>query len=253
MILFVFEGDDREPNIYRTMERLYLPKDNIVCSFGNNIYELYNQIMEMEGDVDIISLLGGRFHRMDHAPLRDFKRSDISETYLFFDYDFHHNQLSLEEINRRVSVMLTLFDEETENGKLYINYPMIESIRYVKELPDAQYKDYTVSRNDCKHFKRLAREFSFYDSLDFILLREGEIPTKEKFHRIHDHWEHLKVMNVSKAHYIVSGEYSLPKRKHDISQDKIFKGQLSKFVNTDQQVAVLNSFPIFIFDYFQKE
>jgi hypothetical protein len=51
MILFVFEGDDREPNIYRTMERLYLPKDNIVCSFGNNIYELYNQIMEMEGDV----------------------------------------------------------------------------------------------------------------------------------------------------------------------------------------------------------
>jgi hypothetical protein len=71
--------------------------------------------------------------------------------------------------------------------------------------------------------------------------------------RGHDHWEHLKVMNVSKAHYIVSGEYSLPKRKHDISQDKIFKGQLSKFVNTDQQVAVLNSFPIFIFDYFQKE
>jgi hypothetical protein len=250
MILFVFEGDDREPNIFRTIERLYLPKDNIICSFGNNIYELYNRIMELGGDADIISLLGDRFRRADNARMTDFKRSDISETYLFFDYDFHHSQLSLEEINHRVSVMLGLFDEETENGKLYINYPMIESIRYVKELPDAQYVEYKVSREDCRHFKRLAREFSFYDSLDFILLREGEVPNKEKYHRVHDHWEYLKTMNVCKANYIVSGCNTLPERKSDITQTKIFEGQLSKFVSKSQQVAVLNSFPIFIFDYF---
>ena len=44
MILFVFEGDEREPRLYRTLERLYFPKqnDNIICSFGNNIYDLYN-------------------------------------------------------------------------------------------------------------------------------------------------------------------------------------------------------------------
>ena len=43
MILFIFEGDEREPRLYRTMERLYFPKknDNIICSFGNNIYDLY--------------------------------------------------------------------------------------------------------------------------------------------------------------------------------------------------------------------
>ena len=39
MILFVFEGDEREPRLYRTLERLYFPKvnDNIICSFGNNM------------------------------------------------------------------------------------------------------------------------------------------------------------------------------------------------------------------------
>ena len=39
MILFVFEGDEREPRLYRTLERLYFPKvnDNIICSFGNNV------------------------------------------------------------------------------------------------------------------------------------------------------------------------------------------------------------------------
>ena len=51
----------------------------------------------------------------------------------FFDYDFQNSQLSLYEINRRVEEMLKLFDDETDNGKLYINYPMIESIRYTRD------------------------------------------------------------------------------------------------------------------------
>ena len=50
MILFVFEGDEREPRLYRTLEKLYFPKvnDNIICSFGNNIYDLYNELNEYE-------------------------------------------------------------------------------------------------------------------------------------------------------------------------------------------------------------
>jgi hypothetical protein len=249
MILFVFEGEDREPNIYKTLERLYLPKDNIICSFGNNIYDLYNKIMELDGDADILSLLTERLHKIGDTSLDGIRRSDISETFLFFDYDFHNSQLPMEEINRRVRTMLKLFDEETENGKLYINYPMIESIWYVKELPDEHHVEYTVSRNECKDFKRLAREFSFYDSLDFILLREGEIPPKEKYMRIRDNWEHLKSMNVRKANYIVSGRNAYPALKSDISQLAIFEGQLSKYVNYDERVAILNSFPIFIYDY----
>ena len=52
MILFVFEGDEREPRLYRTLERLYFPKqnENIICSFGNNIYDLYNELQEYDGE-----------------------------------------------------------------------------------------------------------------------------------------------------------------------------------------------------------
>jgi hypothetical protein len=225
------------------------PKDNIICSFGNNIYDLYNKIMELDGDADILSLLTERLHKIGDTSLDGIRRSDISETFLFFDYDFHNSQLPLEEINRRVRTMLQLFNEETENGKLYINYPMIESIWYVKELPDEHHVEYTVSRSECKNFKRLAREFSYYDSLDFILLREGEMPTKEKYIRIRDNWEHLKSMNVRKANYIVSGHNAYPERKSDINQISIFEGQLLKYVNQEERVAILNSFPIFIYDY----
>ena len=55
----------------------------------------------------------------------------------------------------------------------YIDYPMVESIRYTKFLPDANYLTYTISRTDCNRFKGLSAEFSAYRSFDFILLTEN--------------------------------------------------------------------------------
>ena len=62
MILFVFEGEEREPELYKTLERLYFPRenDNIVCSFGNNIYALYMEMLALEGDGDIVSVMKGK-------------------------------------------------------------------------------------------------------------------------------------------------------------------------------------------------
>lgn len=253
MILFVFEGDDREPHVYKTIERLYFPKenDNIICSFGNNIYDLYNEMMEYGGDGDIVSIMRERLADRGDSTLDSIRSTDISEIFLFFDYDFQNSQLTLEEINRRVEEMLQMFDDETGSGKLYINYPMVESIRYTKELPDDHYNEYVVSREECLDFKRIAREFSFYDSFDHILFKDGEKPTKEKYLKIQDNWNFLKTMNVCKAHGIVLGRYTMPADKSIINQMAIFNSQRSMYVEVNESVAILNSFPIFIYEYFK--
>lgn len=251
MILFIFEGDDREPFLYKTIERLYFAKgnDNIIYSFGNNIYELYKELNEYDDAGDIFSLLKDRLIAPEYSKFHRLRRTDISEIFLFFDYDFHHSHLTLEEINRRIEEMLMMFDDETENGKLYINYPMVESIRYTKALPDADFIKYAVSRDECKNFKRLAHEFSYYDSFDHILFKDSEKPTKERYLSIKENWEYLKIMNVNKANWLVSGRDSAPENKEDINQVAIFKSQKIKFVDPYERVSVLNAFPIFIFDY----
>lgn len=251
MILFVFEGDEREPRLYRTLERLYFPKknNNIICSFGNNIYDLYNELQEYDGDGDIVSLMRERLTDRGDSTLDGIRNSDISEIFLFFDYDFQNSQLSLNEINDRVGEMLKLFDDETNNGKLYINYPMIESIRYTKELPDEAYVNYIVGREECKDFKRLAREFSAYDSLDYLLFNDGETPTKDKYLKVKDNWQYLKLMNVCKANLLTMGQHAIPSEKSDINQLSIFNSQLLKYVIPSEHVAILNSFPIFIYEY----
>ena len=128
---------------------------------------------------------------------------------------------------------------------------MIESIRYTKELPDASYQTYAVTREECCNFKALCDDFSAYPSLDFILLKD-EKPTKEKYLSVRDNWEYLKEQNVKKANYICCGTLAYPLTKAVISQDNIFQNQLSKFVNTDTpEVSILNAFPLFLYEYFK--
>lgn len=101
MILFVFEGAEREPKIFKTLERLFFGAgERIVCSFGNNIYELYRQLTELDGDGDIVSVL-----RENNAQLpAGIKSSDFSEIYLFFDYDFQNTNLTLDQASIQIPV-----------------------------------------------------------------------------------------------------------------------------------------------------
>lgn len=252
MILFVFEGAEREPRIFRTLERLFFGHgERIVCSFRNNIYDLYRQLKELDGDGDIISIL--RENKAD-LPL-GVKSSDFSEVYLFFDYDFQNKNLTLDEINQQLGEMLELFDDETDNGKLYVSYPMVESLCYTQELPDEHFVEYTISRSECMgcSFKDIAKEFSFYGSMDFIELPEASHrkPKKKEYTDVKQNWIYLVQQHTSKAHYICSGENSIPENKASVAQIRIFEGQCEKYLCDEERIAVLNGFPLFLFEYFK--
>lgn len=251
MILFIFEGKDCEPRFYKTLERLYFSKENdtLVCSFENNIYALYKEMTALGEGADIVAVLKEKLAQRGDTLLQDKKSSDFSQKFLFFDYDFQHKHLAIDDINQQVGQMLSIFQEETENGKLYINYPMIESIRYTKELPDSDYLNYVVSRTDCHRFKQLADEFSYYSNFDHLLFKEGVKPSKEQYLKIKDNWEFLKQMNVCKANFVVSGDYDYPLKKSDITQSTLFAAQCRKYVEVNETIAILNSFPLFVYEY----
>ena len=258
MILFVFEGEEREPRIFKTLERLFFGEgERIVRSFGNNIYELYRQLKELDGDGDIVSVLREKKEHEKDSPFPEGVRSsDFSEIYLFFDYEFQNPNLTLEEMNARLKEMLTMFDDETNNGKLYVSYPMVESLYYTKELPDEEFFKYAIKRCDCvEHsFKDLAAAFSYYGSFDFIELpeREHHEAGKREIARVRDNWIHLVNQHSTKANCICSGNCCRPEEKEAITQQKIFVSQLTKYVTSDESVAILTSFPLFLFEYFKE-
>jgi hypothetical protein len=80
MILFIFEGNKREPQLFSSMQKLFFPKGNeaIICSFGNNIYELYRKMQEMDGVGDVVSILREKSKDKEDNPL------PISRRFIFF-------------------------------------------------------------------------------------------------------------------------------------------------------------------------
>lgn len=256
MILFVFEGAKREPDLFRAIETLFFQdKQNIVCSFGNNIYELYNELQSFEGDGDIVSILKERYQGQKDSPFTDdAKSSDFSEIYLIFDYDFQNKNISLDVMNSQLEEMLDMFNDETDNGRLYINYPMVEAIRYTKSLPDKDYWTYVVSKKECtdSSFKSITDSFSDYKSLDFLTLSTRRTATEKEIRSRLDNWRLLIVQNVSKANYICSGENEMPEDKDAVSQNAIFDAQ-KVYIIRSESVSILSAFPLFLFDYFPKE
>lgn len=240
-ILFIFEGKKTEPYIMQIIKKLYFKNYKCVfISYCSNIQSLFNELNK-DDDLDLVGLLKEKEkkkkkHSKLEKKLEKCNRDEFSEIYLFFDYD-----INLKTQNEKIKEMLELFDNETEKGKLYINYPMVESIRYFKkELPDEYYYTYTTNLFIGKEFKREAHNSSHYKNLDFIT-------SKNKNQQ--SNWKHIIDLNIKKANHICSDLNELPSKKISINQQEIFKNQLSKYVSKNE-IAILNSFPLFLYEYF---
>lgn len=265
MILFIFEGKD-DKTYFESIKRLFFPEksETFVCTYNSNIYSLYTKLKNHDAlngklEVDTVSVFKEILTEKGDNTLKEIREDEVSEIYLFFDYDFQEKSRTLEENNKRLSEMLDYFTDETGNGKLYINYPMVESLRYTKELPDNDYWSYTVSRQKCQEdsFKHQVHEFSFYKSnLEYLVLTikpaDDETRIQQKVDTAKTNWLHLVTMNTSKANYICNDKNELPEEVN--SQKEIYDNQLTKYVDTEEcKVSILNAFPIFLFDYFGKK
>lgn len=126
---------------------------------------------------------------------------------------------------------------------------MIESLKYTKEMPDADDYQYVVTRGVCVNhqFKDNAERFVYAGAKGFKFIDLAQ--TKEI--DVIENWENLKFQNVTKANFIVSDSNTMPEQKETINQNAIFNAQKSKYVNVSDNVSILNSFSIFIYDYLE--
>ena len=119
---------------------------------------------------DIVTVIKRKLESRNEKPISDeLSITDFSEVYLFFDYDFQNKNLELEELNAQLNEMLELFSDETDNGKIYVSYPMIESIKCTQKLPDEHFFEYKASRENCSDFKNyVSTKYTYYKSTDFM-------------------------------------------------------------------------------------
>ncbi len=139
--LIVVEGKLEKNNILKSLFRCF-PEIPIrienVHVYESDIYDLYHAIEEEYGalwfeenmEVDIPYLVSKRFDIVPSLEKRNF-----TNIILMFDYEHHDNFYSDEKIMK----MQKHFSSVEDEGLLYINYPMIESLYHYKSFPDNEY------------------------------------------------------------------------------------------------------------------
>lgn len=235
VIAFITEGDWSEPQLIKSINENFHFGTAEIMSFKTNIHTLFKVLQEDDFDTDIIGVLSER-HQDIRERVAAIGRDNISQIFLFFDYDGHDPLCD----NRNMIAMLEKFDNETENGKLYISYPMFEAV-----------KDFAKENDECgrrccseisvgKHYKQDVSVMTAYQ--DVSKLNAGG-------------WNRIINFSIKKSVCIVKDRYDVIDYAdflQQIGQLDIFRKQLEKYIIPFDSVAVLSAFPLFLIDFFGK-
>lgn len=230
IILFVFEGAKTEVQVYESLKLHFSkinPKTHIHATFGTHIYELF-KVLEEDDDQDIVELIRDRSDKNQQL-LSSISRDSVAGVYLFFDYDGHVPVATDESLME----MIDYFDNETESGKLYISYPMVEALKNIH--CDVGFKETIADINLGKKYKKLVGDTCENKLQDLTNLTLNN-------------WYWLIDVHGKKLNYIVNDNYSFPNDL--ILQNEVFEFQLEKYINPDGIVAVVSAFPALIIDYY---
>lgn len=246
--LFIFEGAKAENKLVEKLERNFMgDRHAIKCIFDAEIYQLYRAIKD-EGSfsLDIVSLLKERTTENAEI-LKDYNRDCFAYIYLFFDYDAHSTLANDDKIKE----MLSFFNDETDEGLLYISYPMVEAIRHFKDLQSFKSLTVKCKRHNCPYANECTeRDDCLKEPHYKTIVATDSRPQLSNINSYTEQvWKELITVHLCKANYLVNNDFTLPTSL--ISQEDIFSRQLEKHIcHKCPEVAVLSAFPLYVLDYF---
>lgn len=189
--LLIVEGHHEKNKLFWLIFKCF-PEMNInmneIWIYGTNIYQLYDDIVKEYGeewaeeneDIDLPFVISKKQY-----PDKLRYKEDFTNIVLVFDYERHDANFSEEKILE----MQRCFVDAANTGRLYINYPMIESYQHLRQLPDDDFAErkIPVSLQPGKEYKALVEQ-------ETILGSKVDFP-----HRIDDLLEkHFKVSDMEK-------------------------------------------------------
>jgi hypothetical protein len=234
---FIVEGEAREPLIIDNISKVFFLHGNfkiITLSAGQNIYMLWKKLKEDDFDTDIIEVLREEYKELE-VQLDGLGRDDFSEVYLFFDYDAHQNNLGGDDDGDVIEQMLTSFDNETENGKLYISYPMVEALRDFMPGVCGNKENCFAHISELGNYKALSATRAIYPQFktyDFKMWEEAI-----------DVFAMRLACLMNQADTVTYEQYTETMSPHEILK-------LEEQEIQENRVFILSAFPEFLLDYF---
>lgn len=237
--LLVFEGSS-ERNVADSLKNHFITNNSnklVYATFGHNIYQLYSEIKQNPG-LDLNEIICEAIVRRNdsNSELLNIEREQISDIFLFFDYDGHTTNANDEVL----AEMLELFDDSQDTGKLFVNYPMLEAIRHVQSL---NYSSITYPINQLTGYKSFLTQRNQNNELINIQERFLNWGLYSKAT-----WKHLIEINLGRANHLVFENTQLPQQP--IEQIELFTNQKTQHIEPYQRISVISAFPLMLHEFY---
>lgn len=232
-ILFIVEGEKTEPRLIEKIWRSFYPDNDEyrILSFKTNIHRLADQLFagdNIDEDLDLVRTILS-YENEEVQREYDLNYTDV---FLVFDLDPHDSSVDMSKIGK----MVGYYSDSTDNGMLYLNYPMMESLRHMKSLDDKEFESRCVKLKDVRKYKSIVNaeccnELKQTNSYDKYLLLK------------------LTMIHLKKCTFIQTGEFRLPYLEEYADWGyKVFEKQMAKMRDEDA-IYVVNTFALNIIDY----
>lgn len=247
-ILLIVEGEKTEPVFFQHLMDVYGVEAEIVM-IGTSLYALYDRMKEYHFECDVRDVLKEIQKPNLDGTLLDQK---FAFTYLVYDSDLQHTPIEQRTDKppikaltfnnlTKLKEMVRYFTNETDPaiGRLYINYPMMESFRFCNGFDDEDFIKARISIAQMHEFKKLASQKK---------LAGIKVDSYTK-----DNFADLIRLNLRKLHSMyISVSPIWPSYREYIEESKgehILQKQFD-LVNAEQVLYVLNSSIFMLIDYY---
>lgn len=231
-ILFIVEGDTDEPEFFKQANAVFYHQYEIeYYTYNTSIHDLIDALFqgeELDKDIDIRRALRAKEKDPEKKEILKAKYTDI---FLVFDMEPHYQKQYFSVIEQ----MLAYYCDSGKMGKLFINYPMMQSYRHINKMPDSGFIHKVATKEEVQEYKKLVGEETAYQDV------------RKYDYRI---FMSMCAHHLKKANYILNNSSDLMEAKEFINMDYVtlFQKQLDQW-NRNNCVYVLNTSIFWIFEY----
>lgn len=244
VILCILEGKKPDMAIFHQIKSTFFKSRDVEFFYiGISIYDFYNRILKYKNDIGFIDvfpiikqIIIDQQKEKEFVKFKEFlelKQNQISEIFLFFDYDGQDKDNSTKNPNT-IDEMLDFFDNETVFGKLYVNYPMAESY---KHRIDGNIEFFSI--NNEIHYKTFVASIC-----DKKLEQISKLDRKD--------WLQVFLPHLKSTNHLFSNQFLLPNtylETQKMSQLSIYHQQKQQYIQPNQKIMILSSFSWFLLEY----
>lgn len=231
-ILFIVEGNNDEVKfIQRLFEKSNKFQNYEIVPYKTNLHNLADLLVVNEEIDPLLDIRQVLKEREKDQELKNKLSQEFSDIILVFDFE---PQQDIPRFNL-IRKLLLFFNNSTDNGKLYINYPMMQSYRHFSSLPSLDFKNTKIEKKDAYCYKKLIGEISKFQNVD---------------HHSYSLFVSIAYHHLLKLNYVLNGKFELPDKDfvRNWNQVDLFDIQY-KLLQEKGYIFVINTFALFIIEY----